>query len=68
MSWRWRGGDVDPGESRVVIELLPIRNGTELTVTHTGLFSEETARSHEDGWNGALDNLVRHVQVIDSGV
>ena len=39
MSWRWRGGDVDPGESRVVIELAAIPEGTELTVTHTALFS-----------------------------
>ncbi len=66
MSWRWRGGDVDPGESRVVIELLPIPEGTELTVTHTGLFSEETTRSHENGWNGALDKLAQHLRTVAS--
>jgi uncharacterized protein YndB with AHSA1/START domain len=62
MSWRWRGGDVDPGESRVVIDLLATAEGTELTVTHTGLFSEETTLSHETGWNGALDKLARHAE------
>ncbi len=62
MSWRWRGGDVDPGESRVIIELHEVPEGTELTLTHTALFSEESARSHEGGWNGALDKLTRHVE------
>jgi uncharacterized protein YndB with AHSA1/START domain len=61
MSWRWRGGDVDPGESRVVIELRPIPEGTEITVTHTGLASDETALSHERGWSGALNNLARQL-------
>ena len=64
MSWRWRDGDVDPGESRVVIDLMEIPGGTELTVTHTGLFSEETARSHENGWNGALDQLAEHAEGV----
>ena len=61
MSWRWRGGDVDPGESRVVIELRAIPEGTEITVMHTGLFSDETALSHEKGWSGALDKLALHL-------
>lgn len=64
MSWRWRGGDVDPGESRVVIDLLAIPEGTELTVSHTGLFNEESARSHDNGWNGALDKLGRHAEGV----
>jgi uncharacterized protein YndB with AHSA1/START domain len=62
MSWRWRGGDVDPGESRVVIDLRAIPGGTEITVTHTGLFSDETAASHERGWGGALDKLALHLE------
>ncbi|HXO66264.1 MAG TPA: SRPBCC domain-containing protein [Steroidobacteraceae bacterium] len=64
MSWRWLGGqeDEDPNESRVEIDLRPIPEGTELTFTHSALFSEETRRSHEQGWCGALDKLVRHFQ------
>ena len=59
MSWRWAGGE-DPGESLVEIDLLALGTGTELTFTHSRLHNEETRRSHEEGWNGALDKLVRH--------
>lgn len=64
MSWRWLGGDVDPGESRVEIDLRAIPEGTELTVTHSALFNEESRLSHEQGWHGALDKLARHLQTI----
>lgn len=62
MSWRWRGGDVDPGESRVVIDLLEIPEGTELTVTHSGLATENSALSHQKGWTGSLDRLALHAE------
>jgi uncharacterized protein YndB with AHSA1/START domain len=64
MSWRWLGGQEDPGESRVEIDLRPIAEGTELTLIHAGLSSEETRRDHEDGWLGALDKLIRRFQSI----
>ncbi len=57
MSWRWRGGLEDPGESRLEIRLRPIPEGTELTLTHARLHDEESRRSHEQGWTGALDKL-----------
>jgi uncharacterized protein YndB with AHSA1/START domain len=57
MSWRWTGGMEDPGESRVEIALRAIPEGTELTFTHARLHDEESARSHEQGWAGALDKL-----------
>jgi uncharacterized protein YndB with AHSA1/START domain len=63
MSWRWLGGEEDPGESRLEIELRPIPEGTELTLIHAQLFSEESRGSHEQGWSGALDKLVRQLQV-----
>lgn len=66
MSWRWRGGE-DPGESRVDIELRAIAEGTELTFTHSGLASEETRISHEEGWTGALDKLERYVLTRSEG-
>ena len=59
MSWRWAGGE-DPGQSLVEIDLRATAEGTELTFTHSRLHDEETRRSHEAGWNGALDKLERH--------
>jgi uncharacterized protein YndB with AHSA1/START domain len=66
MSWRWEGGE-DPGESLVEIDLRPIPEGTELTFTHSRLHDEETRRSHEAGWNGALDKLERHFLASSNG-
>jgi uncharacterized protein YndB with AHSA1/START domain len=59
MTWRWVDSE-DPGESRVEIELRPIAEGTELTFTHSRLHDDESRRSHQAGWNGALDKLERH--------
>src|SRR5262249_41889113 len=59
MSWRWTGGAEDPGESRVDIRLRAVAGGTELTLTHSRLRDEDTGRSHEEGWAGALDKLMR---------
>jgi uncharacterized protein YndB with AHSA1/START domain len=66
MSWRWAGGE-DPGESLVEIELRAIAEGTELTFIHSQLANEETRRSHEEGWNGALDKLERHFLTSANG-
>ena len=57
LSWRWKGGEEDPGESRVEIRLRPIPEGTELTFTHAQLHDEASARGHEEGWTGAFDKL-----------
>jgi uncharacterized protein YndB with AHSA1/START domain len=57
MSWRWKGGQEDPNESRVEIALRPIPEGTEITFTHSRLHDDETRRTHEAGWTGSLDKL-----------
>jgi uncharacterized protein YndB with AHSA1/START domain len=57
MSWRWRDRE-DPGESRVEFRFKAVPEGTELTFVHSLLQDEETSRSHEGGWTGALDKLV----------
>lgn len=57
MSWRWKGGAEDPGESRVEIVLRAIPEGTEITFTHAQLHDDDSRRSHEQGWMGSLDKL-----------
>jgi len=62
MSWQWvHGGEPDEAGlvSRLEIELRPIENGTELTLTHARLATEVSRASHESGWAGAVDKLVR---------
>lgn len=60
MTWRWTGGVEDPGESRIDVVLRAIPEGTEVTFTHSLLDSEETRRSHEEGWTGSFDKLERY--------
>jgi uncharacterized protein YndB with AHSA1/START domain len=62
MSWRWivNGPLEEHGRvSRLEIRLRPIESGTELTLVHSLLHSDESARSHEGGWAGALKKLTR---------
>jgi uncharacterized protein YndB with AHSA1/START domain len=66
MSWRWKGGVEDPGESRVEITLKPVPEGTELTFVHSQLHDEETRRSHEGGWTGSLDKLQALFAVVSA--
>ena len=61
MSWRWKGGVEDPGESRVEIVLRPVPEGTEITFTHALLHDDSTRRSHEEGWVSAFEKLSAYV-------
>jgi uncharacterized protein YndB with AHSA1/START domain len=57
LSWHWKGGLEDPGESRIEITLRAVPEGTELTLTHSRLSDEEARSSHTKGWTGSLDKL-----------
>lgn len=62
MSWRWvAGGEPDEvgNVSRLDFRLRAIDTGTELTLIHSALQTEVSARSHEGGWGGALEKLLR---------
>jgi uncharacterized protein YndB with AHSA1/START domain len=45
--------------SLVIIDLTEVDNGTELTLTHSGLPSRELRDMHSQGWRGCLANLQR---------
>jgi hypothetical protein len=65
MSWRWtENGQLDERDkvSRVEFRLRAIPTGTELTLVHSLLSNENSARDHEGGWDGALRKLERRFQ------
>ena len=62
LSWQWTaGGEPDEGGevSRIEIALQRVDVGTEVTFTHARLKTEASRASHERGWAGALEKLVR---------
>ncbi|HEX3927083.1 MAG TPA: SRPBCC domain-containing protein [Gemmatimonadales bacterium] len=62
LSWRWTVGGTPEEQgrtSRVEFWLRPIGDGTELTLIHTDLRDESSARDHGGGWGGALTKLAR---------
>lgn len=62
LSWRWSvGGEPDEGDnvSRLEFRLRAIDTGTELTLIHSALQTDASARSHDWGWDGALKKLTR---------
>jgi uncharacterized protein YndB with AHSA1/START domain len=70
MSWQWtlNGAPEEQGSiSRVELHLRAIDTGTELTLIHAALRDEASARSHEWGWNGALDKAMRNFAEIHTG-
>ena len=50
-TWGWQGEDssVPPGSSEVAIDLAPQEAGTELTLTHSGLPTDQV-EMHNKGW------------------
>jgi uncharacterized protein YndB with AHSA1/START domain len=50
--------------SRIEIDLRPIEGGVELTFTQSQLNNEVSRLSHEWGWTGALDKLVRRLGAL----
>jgi uncharacterized protein YndB with AHSA1/START domain len=47
--------------SLVTIDLRPVGDGTELTLTHSGLPTEELMTAHNQGWLGCIANFERVV-------
>jgi uncharacterized protein YndB with AHSA1/START domain len=59
MTWGWRN---QPGhESLLTVILRPSGRGTQLELRHERYVDMENQPSHEQGWNGALDQLGRQL-------
>lgn len=49
--------DIGPGESTVEVVLTAAGGGTDLVLTHTGLPTRDSRKSHSEGWAFHLKNL-----------
>jgi uncharacterized protein YndB with AHSA1/START domain len=47
----------DPVETHVTVEFAEANGGTEITIKHDGIATEEQAKGHEAGWTSTLRNL-----------
>jgi uncharacterized protein YndB with AHSA1/START domain len=54
-TWQW--ATLPDRQSLVTLELRPIGDGTELTLTHAQLHDEAVRDAHRQGWSGALGKL-----------
>lgn len=60
MTWGWKN---QPGqESLLTVSLKPSGEGTRLELRHERYLDMENQPTHEQGWNGALDQLGKVLQ------
>ena len=63
----WEDGEGQPGhETIVTVTLAADGDRTTLTFHQEGLASVESRDSHEEGWNGVLENLAGHLRTPGS--
>lgn len=55
-SWAW-DEHPDHGQSLITVDFRSVDGGTEVTMVHSGLPSEESAAEHEKGWTSCLNRL-----------
>lgn len=56
-TWGWDSGNV----SHVTLDFQEKNGGTELTLTHEELESDESVQNHTQGWNGCLESLAKYL-------
>jgi len=61
-TWNFSGHPkLDFGESQVTVEFLDRNGATEIQITHEQLPNEQVKEDHNQGWNGSLDKLEKHL-------
>jgi uncharacterized protein YndB with AHSA1/START domain len=58
--YTWRVMPTDEGSSLVTVRFVPRGDATEVVVQHEQIATEAIRGSHEKGWIGCLDGLVRY--------
>ena len=62
-TWAWEEEDeAEEYESLVTIKLSRAAGGTDIELVHTQLASDESARSHSEGWASTFNDLDRYLQ------
>ena len=61
------GLEPDAAAERVRVQLREGPDGTEVTITHERIGSQQAQRSHEAGWLGCLDGLAQHLRASGAG-
>ena len=64
-TWNWLESHADAADGNgtlVDVSFAPDGDGTLVTLTHTGIRSEESRASHARGWTGCLDSLERRIR------
>ena len=55
-TWTW-DEHPDAGESLITVGFTAIDGGTEVTMVHSGLPTDELVKEHEQGWTSCLNRL-----------
>jgi len=63
-TWIWDG---DTTRQLIEIDFEETDGATTVSFTHSGLWDEESVRSHRDGWTKAFDNLGRTLEAASPG-
>ncbi len=61
-TWTWENGAFADIETEVEITLADVAGGTELTLVHRRLPSDEAREKHNQGWTGSLECLADYLQ------
>ncbi len=65
-TWHWVS--TPERESLVTVEIRPLPEGAELTLTHAQFFDEAARDGHRRGWSGSLDKLAAFVDQPEDAV
>lgn len=62
-TWAWLGDDGKPGhETLVTVTFKAVGAKTELTLHHEGFETVDARDSHNGGWTGCFDKLVKFIE------
>jgi uncharacterized protein YndB with AHSA1/START domain len=59
-TWQWASGDMaasDGAPTVVTVDIKPMGDTTEMTMTHAGFVDEQTKENHNKGWSSSFVKL-----------